>query len=243
LKSRAAFKLLEIDAKYKIFKRGQTVVDLGYAPGSWSQVAVERTKPNGRIIGIDIIPAQPPKGVSTIQGNFLSTEVQNEVKHFLSDADLGRPKQSPFLTADTTDKIVDEDLSYINLERHTDIDTAESEVTNTRKKKSQEAPGRVVDVVLSDMSAPWEQTSGFWKRSLSDPYYRMMNTSGINFKDHAGSMDLCAAALLFAHDTLRVGGHFICKFYQGAEDRDFEAQLRKMFGTVHREKPESSRSV
>lgn len=47
---------------------------------------------------------------------------------------------------------------------------------------------RSVDVVLSDMSAPWEQTEGFWKRSLSDPYYRMMNTSGINFRDHAGSM-------------------------------------------------------
>jgi 23S rRNA U2552 (ribose-2'-O)-methylase RlmE/FtsJ len=55
--------------------------------------------------------------------------------------------------------------------------------------------------------------------------------------------DLCAAALHFAHDTLRAGGHFICKFYQGAEDKDFERELKKMFRTVHREKPESSRSV
>jgi 23S rRNA U2552 (ribose-2'-O)-methylase RlmE/FtsJ len=57
------------------------------------------------------------------------------------------------------------------------------------------------------------------------------------------NQDLCAAALHFAHDTLRVGGHFICKFYQGAEDKDIERELRKMFRTVHREKPESSRSV
>jgi len=57
-----------------------------------------------------------------------------------------------------------------------------------RSGKRKEQPGRVVDVVLSDMSAPWDQTTGFWKRSLSDPYYRMMNTTGINFKDHAGSM-------------------------------------------------------
>lgn len=56
------------------------------------------------------------------------------------------------------------------------------------KTKIQEGVERVVDVVLSDMSAPWEQTTGFWKRSLSNPYFRMMNTSGINFKDHAGSM-------------------------------------------------------
>lgn len=46
----------------------------------------------------------------------------------------------------------------------------------------------MVHVVLSDMCAPWDQTSGFWKRSLSDPYNRMMNTTGIKFSDHAGSM-------------------------------------------------------
>lgn len=55
-----------------------------------------------------------------------------------------------------------------------------------RRKDLEE--GRMVDVVLSDMSAPWEQTTGFWKKSLSNPYHRMMNTSGIAFKDHAGSM-------------------------------------------------------
>jgi 21S rRNA (uridine2791-2'-O)-methyltransferase len=50
------------------------------------------------------------------------------------------------------------------------------------------ADNRMVDVVLSDMSEPWEQTAGFWKNSLSDPYFRMMNTSGMSFRDHAGSM-------------------------------------------------------
>jgi 21S rRNA (uridine2791-2'-O)-methyltransferase len=56
------------------------------------------------------------------------------------------------------------------------------------KRAQEEAEGKCVDVVLSDMFAPWDQTTGFWKRSLSDPYIRMMNTSGINYKDHAGSM-------------------------------------------------------
>jgi len=55
-------------------------------------------------------------------------------------------------------------------------------------------------------------------------------------------MDLCAAALQFSYDTLRVGGHFVCKFYQGAEDKQLEGQLKKLFAVVHREKPESSRS-
>lgn len=55
--------------------------------------------------------------------------------------------------------------------------------------------------------------------------------------------DLCEAALQFASDTLKKGGHFVCKFYQGSEDRMFEKKLRVLFAKVHREKPESSRSV
>ncbi len=93
------------------------------------------------------------------------------------------------------------------------------------------------------MSAPWPQTHGFWLNTLSNPYRRMMNTSGNAFRDHAGSMDLCLAALEFASDTLRPGGHLVCKFYQGAEDKALEARLKKMFAKVVREKPESSRSV
>ena len=161
----------------------------GYAPGSWSQVAVERTKPSGRIVGIDIIPAQPPKGVSTIQGNFLSIGVQEEVKKFVRDPNRGRPKLQLF--ASTTNEIeglVGQEQSYIDLERHVDGDIDIGGGIGRGKRAQEEAEGKCVDVVLSDMSAPWEQTTGFWKRSLSDPYIRMMNTSGINFKDHAGSM-------------------------------------------------------
>lgn len=57
------------------------------------------------------------------------------------------------------------------------------------------------------------------------------------------SEDLCNAALEFSYDTLKTGGHFVCKFYQGAEDKQLENRLKKLFGAVHREKPESSRSV
>ena len=55
--------------------------------------------------------------------------------------------------------------------------------------------------------------------------------------------DLCGAALSFAFDILRPGGRFICKFYQGGEDKRLEHQLKSLFLKVHREKPESSRSV
>lgn len=150
------------------------------------QVAVERTKPGGRILGIDIIPAQPPKGVSTIQGNFLSAAVQESVKQFLLDPDRGRPRR-PLFAEDTEE--IEPELSYIELERHADDapDPDAAGKIGSRAREEQEQ-GKMVDVVLSDMSEPWEQTTGFWKRSLSDPYIRMMNTTGIKFSDHAGSM-------------------------------------------------------
>lgn len=69
-----------------------------------------------------------------------------------------------------------------------------------------------------------------------------MNTSGLSFKDHIGSMDLCRTALKFGFDTLKENGHFVCKFYQGVEDKKFEKQLNELFQKVHRLKPESSRS-
>ncbi|KAK1982626.1 FtsJ-like methyltransferase [Colletotrichum cereale] len=258
LKSRAAFKLLEMDAKYKIFRKGQTVVDLGYAPGSWSQVAVERTKPNGQILGIDIIPAQPPKGVSTIQGNFLSPDVQDMVKEYLSRAKSRKPSSLPPSSEyeqdgdeDDEGAVTDDRPSYIDMERAAS-ETTPAEAPPSAADGAEAKKGRLVDVsrgltdtgqvVLSDMSAPWDQTSGFGVNSLSNPYNRMMNTSGMAFRDHAGSMDLCGAALRFANDTLRNGGHFVCKFYQGSEDRAFEKRLKTLFAKVFREKPESSRS-
>ncbi|KAI5462741.1 FtsJ-like methyltransferase-domain-containing protein [Mariannaea sp. PMI_226] len=242
LKSRAAFKLLEIDAKYKIFKgHGRTVVDLGYAPGSWSQVAMERTRPHGRVIGIDLIPAQPPRGVTTFQGDFLSPNVQALVKNFIIESHRRQPPPPPPPPdQDSQEDFNEEDVdrpSYLDMERQS---TPSSEALES---KTGTLPERIVDVVLSDMSAPWDQTSGFNVNTMSNPYNRLMNTSGNNFRDHAGSMDLCNAALRFASDTLRPGGHFVCKFYQGAEDKLLEKKLRSLFTKVYREKPESSRKV
>ena len=160
---------------------------------------MDRTSPGGRVIGIDIIPTQPPKGVSTIQGNFLSIGVQDEVKKFLRDPDRGKPREQRFLTVEgagqalTGEELEQGATDYIQLERREGLQFSigsEGEATPGSIKGEQEGEreDRMVDIILSDMSAPWEQTTGFWNRSLSDPYYRMMNTSGMSFRDHAGSM-------------------------------------------------------
>ena len=74
-RARAAYKLIEIDDKDKLIKPGMTVVDLGSTPGSWSQVAVQRLKGQGRIIALDILDMAPIAGVEFIQGDFRETSV------------------------------------------------------------------------------------------------------------------------------------------------------------------------
>jgi 23S rRNA (uridine2552-2'-O)-methyltransferase len=74
-RARAAYKLMEIDDKDKLIKPGMTVVDLGSAPGSWSQVAVQRLKGQGKVIALDILDMQPIGGVTFIQGDFREESV------------------------------------------------------------------------------------------------------------------------------------------------------------------------
>lgn len=69
-RSRAAFKLIELDERDRFFRSGQKVVDLGAAPGSWAQVAMERVGPNGRVVALDILPMAPLDGVEFVQGDF-----------------------------------------------------------------------------------------------------------------------------------------------------------------------------
>src|SRR5574342_483224 len=69
-RSRAAFKLLEIDDKEKLLRPGAIVLDLGAAPGGWSQVAAQRVRPGGRVIAIDLVEMAPIAGVSLQKGDF-----------------------------------------------------------------------------------------------------------------------------------------------------------------------------
>ncbi|MBL0402458.1 RlmE family RNA methyltransferase [Microvirga aerilata] len=82
-RSRAAFKLLEIDEKYKILKPGQKVVDLGAAPGGWSQIAAKVVGPKGKVVGIDLLPIDPMAGVEFIQLDFLDESAPGKLIEML----------------------------------------------------------------------------------------------------------------------------------------------------------------
>ncbi len=83
-RARSAYKLIEIDEKFKIFKGGLTVIDIGAAPGSWSQYASKVVK-NGKIISIDLKEMEPINNTTQIIGDFTNNETQEQIKNLLTD--------------------------------------------------------------------------------------------------------------------------------------------------------------
>lgn len=86
-RSRAAYKLLEIQEKDRLLRPGLTVVDLGAAPGGWSQLAARLVGGQGAVIALDVLPMEPLPGVECIQGDFRETEVLERLMAMLN----GRP--------------------------------------------------------------------------------------------------------------------------------------------------------
>jgi 23S rRNA (uridine2552-2'-O)-methyltransferase len=74
-RSRAAYKLMEMDQKDRLLAPGQLVVDLGAAPGSWSQVAAAKLGSKGRVVAVDLLPMEPLPRVHFVQGDFREQEV------------------------------------------------------------------------------------------------------------------------------------------------------------------------
>ncbi len=103
-RARSAFKFIELDDKFKLLKLGQKIIDLGAAPGSWSQVTSERTRIDGiqrcPILALDLLPMDSVAGVNFIQGDFREDEVVAQVATWLngSKASLVMSDMSPNLS-------------------------------------------------------------------------------------------------------------------------------------------------
>jgi 23S rRNA (uridine2552-2'-O)-methyltransferase len=162
-RARSAYKLLQIQQKYHILRAGQSVLDLGAAPGSWSQVTAEVVGSAGRIVAVDLQDIEPIPGVTCIRGDMTAPEVQAQLV---------------------------------------------------------QAAGGPVDVVLSD-AAP--------------------NTSGIRLRDHAFSIALVHSALDVAQRTLKPGGHFVAKVFEGEDLPQLLRDLRQQFDLVKPYYPPATR--
>ncbi len=160
-RSRAAFKLLELDEKFHLLKKGAKVLDLGAAPGGWSQVAAAR---GATVVAADVLDIEPIPGVT-------------------------------FFQADLTDPDVPAML--------------------------QQALDGPADLVLTDMAAP---------------------TTGHRATDHIRTIALVEIALEVAEDTLRPGGAFVGKVFQGGSSNTLLTRLKQAFREVKHVKPPASRS-
>ena len=163
-RSRASYKLQELQEKDRLIKPGMTVVDLGAAPGGWSQVAAELVGHKGRVLASDILEMDALAGVDFVQGDF------------------------------TEEEVFDQLLEKLGEER--------------------------ADLVISDM-AP--------------------NMSGVRAVDQPASMYLVELAVDMARQTLKPGGAFVAKVFQGEGFDELIRDLRSQYQTVVTRKPGASR--
>ena len=82
-RSRAAFKLIQLDEKFHFLGKGKRIVDLGCAPGGWTQIAAQRNKGSGEIIGVDLLPTTPLDGAILLQMDFTTVEAADKIKELL----------------------------------------------------------------------------------------------------------------------------------------------------------------
>ena len=89
-RSRAAYKLVELDDRFRFLKPGAAVVDIGAAPGGWSQVAAERVKApeKGRVVAIDLLPMDPIRGVDVLRMDFMAAGAEEALKQAIRGADV-----------------------------------------------------------------------------------------------------------------------------------------------------------
>ncbi len=161
-RSRAAFKLSELDDKFRLIGKNDLIVDLGCAPGGWLQVAMERGARH--VVGIDILPVDTVAGAELIQMDFMDEKAPTRLIQMLDE----KP-----------------------------------------------------NLVMSDLAA---------------------NTTGHRSTDHLKTVALVEAAADFAMETLRPGGHFITKVFQGGAEKNLLSRLRTNFKTVRHAKPKASRA-
>jgi 23S rRNA (uridine2552-2'-O)-methyltransferase len=163
-RSRAAYKLKQIQDRFNVIHYDFFVADLGASPGGWSQVAAEIAGTRGKVVAIDLARIKPMEKVTVLRGDMRKEETVAAVLNALG--------------------------------------------------------GRKADTVLSDMSP---------------------DISGTYSIDHARSIELCEAALEFARESLRPGGNFVVKVFQGDLFADFLRQVKRNFRNVHAYHPQASR--
>jgi len=101
-RSRAAFKLYQINQKFRLMRKGNMVIDLGAAPGGWSQVALEIVGDEGMVVGIDIDSIRPMPGAEFIRGDMLAIDAMDRLREKIDKADVIISDMSPNISGNYT---------------------------------------------------------------------------------------------------------------------------------------------
>ncbi len=226
-RSRAAFKLLDLDEKFHLLKPGMRVVDLGCAPGGWAQVAVAKVGPHGRVIGCDLLEVPPIPGATLIVQDFLTEDAPEVMKALLKQGVAsGQPVHhsfsdggSPVASKEEVSRVRNPESSKEGL---TSGVAASAVLPPQHPAPSTQHPSRgLADLVMSDMAA---------------------NTTGHGPTDHIRIIHLCEMAYHFAVEILAPGGTFICKVRKGGTESDLLKLMQRDFTSVKHAKPKSSRA-
>ena len=116
-RARSAYKLMDIQKRSNIFKKGSIVLDLGAAPGGWSQVALEFMEEEGKLVGVDLQHILPLKGATFIQGDLRDKDIREELQKLIPKADVVISDMSPNLSGTySIDQARSVELSSLALE-------------------------------------------------------------------------------------------------------------------------------
>ena len=116
-RARSSYKLLDIDKRSKIFKKGFTVLDLGAAPGGWTQVALEKIGESGKVIAVDLLRMAPIGGAIILQGDILNSDFRNTISKTASNVDVVISDMSPNLSGNySVDQARSVELSQMALQ-------------------------------------------------------------------------------------------------------------------------------
>ena len=116
-RARSAYKLMDIQKRSKIFRKDDTVLDLGAAPGGWSQVALEYIGEDGKLVGVDLQHILPLKGAQFLQGDIREPETRKELEKLVPKADVVISDMSPNLSGNySVDQARSVELSLLALE-------------------------------------------------------------------------------------------------------------------------------
>jgi 23S rRNA U2552 (ribose-2'-O)-methylase RlmE/FtsJ len=263
LRSRAAFKLAEIDERFHLLKPGAKVADLGAAPGGWSQIAAQRVGATDAIV-VDGTPAsrdaEPTGGGEPVEAKAKpgarSDRIERSSAHSLSltRQESGNPDREHAHRGGH----IGSPLALGVREGGRADDGSRFDLIIARSRQRAAAHGKVVAIDLLDMAPiPGVEflridfldpaAPGVLRALLGGPADLVLsdmaaNATGHRKTDHLKIMALAEAAATFARETLKPGGAFLCKVLQGGTEGQLLAGLKRDFAAVKHVKPAASRA-